>query len=73
MTESIDGEESVTDLQQFKYAFAVTSLDPRVARFEANQVSWPANGEIIKTPIDLIECSEFLDPDDRQAGFINNP
>ena len=76
MIESMDDIESPTelDLMKFEYAFALYAIDPRIGRFEAYQVVWNADSPR-KTRIDIqmVECFELLDSDDRTEGYIGNP
>ena len=56
----LGGEDEPINLHQLKFFFAIESLDPRVARIEATQTTWPkGQGKIHKT-LPLTDCSNYL-------------
>ena len=61
------------DLAALDYTLAIKKIDRNVGRLEAKQVSWPKDGDLTETAIDLVDCSELLpNPEGETDGYILN-
>ena len=64
-------EDSNIDLFNLNYRFAVEFIDERVGELKAWQVDRPHEGSGRWTPIELVDCAEFID-DKRWAIFLDD-
>ena len=55
-TKTIYDVDSLLDLKQLGFGFAVNEIDPKIGRIEVNAVYWPHGGEKVRTKIPMINC-----------------
>ena len=71
ITNSMDDDDEPLELFKLNYRFAVEQIDQRVGQFQAWQADWPRGGNRTFTPIELIDCQEFVN-DERWAIFLGD-
>ena len=73
MASRANEEVDQIDLAALDYALAISKIDTNVGRLEAKHVSWPKDGELTETAIDLVDCIELLPtPGEQTRGYILN-